>query len=259
VLTIGQFARMTRLSAKQLRTYDAAGLLKPARTDAETGYRYYHPGQLRTALTISLLRSLDIPLERIGELLVAGDDEAQALLSAEQERLHDEIAARQRAARSLARLSSDRDLMPHEVTTGTDPERHLIARTATTTSEALHRDSTELIDALVAELSPPPDKPVVGLYPVDLDGEFEIVVGIETGDAAAATVTLPAGAVARVLHTGPYDELPLAYYPLVAWAQERGHELRGPFRERYIDDPAHVSPDRLRTEVSIPITSPGGP
>ena len=143
---------MARLSAKQLRSYDAAGLLTPARTDADTGYRYYHPGQLRTALTISMLRSLDIPLERIGELLVAGDDEAQALPQDRAERCTDEIAARQRAARSLARLSSDRELMPHVVTTGSDPEVHLIARTATTTSEALYRDSTQLIDALIEEL-----------------------------------------------------------------------------------------------------------
>jgi DNA-binding transcriptional MerR regulator len=77
---------MARLSAKQLRAYDAAGLLAPARTDPETGYRYYHPRQVRTALTIAMLRSLDVPLERIRELLVAGDAEIQALLAGERAR-----------------------------------------------------------------------------------------------------------------------------------------------------------------------------
>lgn len=38
-MTIGQFARRTRLSYKALRLYDAMGLLQPAFVDADNGYR----------------------------------------------------------------------------------------------------------------------------------------------------------------------------------------------------------------------------
>ncbi|MDQ1012426.1 DNA-binding transcriptional MerR regulator [Streptomyces sp. V4I23] len=41
LLTIGRFARLCRLSVKQLRHYDEMGLLAPARVDAGSGYRYY--------------------------------------------------------------------------------------------------------------------------------------------------------------------------------------------------------------------------
>jgi protein phosphatase len=39
LLTIGAFARASRLSPKALRLYDELDLLRPARVDPDTGYR----------------------------------------------------------------------------------------------------------------------------------------------------------------------------------------------------------------------------
>ena len=44
LLTIGAFAKASRLSPKALRLYDELGLLPPARVDPMTGYRLYSPG-----------------------------------------------------------------------------------------------------------------------------------------------------------------------------------------------------------------------
>ncbi|CAM5401545.1 HTH merR-type domain-containing protein OS=Streptomyces aurantiogriseus OX=66870 GN=GCM10010251_39740 PE=4 SV=1 [Streptomyces aurantiogriseus] len=46
-LTIGAFAKACRLSPKALRLYDELELLRPARVDPDTGYRYYtgRPGR----------------------------------------------------------------------------------------------------------------------------------------------------------------------------------------------------------------------
>ena len=41
LLSIGVFARRSRLSMKALRLYDRLGLLKPADVDPENGYRRY--------------------------------------------------------------------------------------------------------------------------------------------------------------------------------------------------------------------------
>jgi protein phosphatase len=43
LLTIGTFAKASRLSPKALRLYDELGLLTPARVDPVTGYRLYAP------------------------------------------------------------------------------------------------------------------------------------------------------------------------------------------------------------------------
>jgi serine/threonine protein phosphatase PrpC len=64
-LTIGAFARASRLSPKALRLYDELELLRPARVDPATGYRYYRPDQLEQARLVAWLRRLGMPLARI--------------------------------------------------------------------------------------------------------------------------------------------------------------------------------------------------
>ncbi|MFE3146712.1 MerR family transcriptional regulator [Streptomyces sp. NPDC059218] len=65
LLTIGAFAKASRLSPKALRLYDELGLLPPARVDPVTGYRLYAPEQLEQARLVVWLRRLGMPLARI--------------------------------------------------------------------------------------------------------------------------------------------------------------------------------------------------
>jgi PPM family protein phosphatase len=65
LLTIGAFAKASRLSPKALRLYDELGLLAPARVDPVTGYRLYAPEQLGQARLVAWLRRLGMPLARI--------------------------------------------------------------------------------------------------------------------------------------------------------------------------------------------------
>ncbi|MER5209314.1 MerR family transcriptional regulator [Streptomyces sp. NPDC002838] len=68
LLTIGAFAKACRLSPKALRLYDELELLRPARVDPETGYRYYAVEQLERARLVAWLRRLGMPLARIREV-----------------------------------------------------------------------------------------------------------------------------------------------------------------------------------------------
>ncbi|MET7518892.1 MerR family transcriptional regulator [Streptomyces sp. NPDC005480] len=65
LLTIGAFAKASRLSPKALRLYDELGLLPPARVDPVTGYRLYAPEQLDQARLVAWLRRLGMSLTRI--------------------------------------------------------------------------------------------------------------------------------------------------------------------------------------------------
>jgi DNA-binding transcriptional MerR regulator len=49
LLSIGEFARLSQLSAKALRLYDELGLVPPARVDPGSGYRFYAVEQLDRA------------------------------------------------------------------------------------------------------------------------------------------------------------------------------------------------------------------
>src|SRR5215468_3319012 len=92
-LGIGDFSRMTHLSVKALRHYHDLGLLAPAEIDPGSGYRFYEPGQVRTAQVIRRLRELGMPLEEIREVLRAPDVPArQARLAAHLRRMESRLA-----------------------------------------------------------------------------------------------------------------------------------------------------------------------
>ena len=66
---IGEFAQIAQVSGRQLRFYDQLGLLRPAHTDQQTGYRYYSIRQLPRLNCILALKDLGLSLEQIGPLL----------------------------------------------------------------------------------------------------------------------------------------------------------------------------------------------
>lgn len=68
LVTIGQAAKQTGLSAKMIRHYEEAGLLKKAhRTDA--GYRLYNSQQLQQLSFIKQARTLGFSIAQVRSLL----------------------------------------------------------------------------------------------------------------------------------------------------------------------------------------------
>jgi DNA-binding transcriptional MerR regulator len=78
VLSIGEFARASGLTAKALRLYDELELLTPAEVDPSNGYRYYASEQVEQARLVARLRSAGVPLPRIAAIIGASTPEAAA-------------------------------------------------------------------------------------------------------------------------------------------------------------------------------------
>ena len=66
--SIQQLSRLAGVSTRTLRWYDQIGLLKPGRV-AESGYRYYGPGEVDRLQDILYYRALGVELARIKECL----------------------------------------------------------------------------------------------------------------------------------------------------------------------------------------------
>jgi DNA-binding transcriptional MerR regulator len=62
---VGEMAKQANINPKTLRYYDEIGLLKPAKINRETGYRYYTEGQRLLLHNILHLREMQIPIEKI--------------------------------------------------------------------------------------------------------------------------------------------------------------------------------------------------
>jgi DNA-binding transcriptional MerR regulator len=109
-IPIGRFARLSGLTVKALRHYDALGLLRPASVDPRSRHRRYAPAQLETARRIGRLRALDLPLERVAAVLAAPDG-GRALLAAYRRDVEARLARDQRILHRLVHLTGG-DEMP---------------------------------------------------------------------------------------------------------------------------------------------------
>lgn len=259
---IGEFARRTRLSVKQLRNYDELGLLAPAYVDPDSGYRYYHPRQARTAITIALLRSLDLPLAEIHAALVADPEQAGAIIGRQRGVVEERVERDLQILRSLDRLLGAEDLLAHEVELRQLPSIELIGLRRTCAATELDSAATGALDELFERLPSPEARAqaATGLYPLDLEGEVEFFVGVELGSNPVGPplerASLPATPAATTVHTGPPGEIRLAYFPLLAHLHERSIDPVGPVRETYLAAPPEVPAERAVTEVALPYVAP---
>jgi len=262
LLSIGSFGSRCRLSVKALRHYDDLGLLRPEHVDVATGYRYYDRRQAPIAIAIAVLRSLDVPLPVIRELLTRSDPAAMAeILAGERERRTREIARAETALRSIERLMRAGTVFPYEIALREEPAQTMLVVEGTTTAELHVATGTALAEELLARLrrlDRAVTGPIMCLLPPGPGDTLilQMCTAIADPPAGERVVTLPAGCVAVARHVGPYEEMGLADHALHAWVEERGLEPNGPIREVYLNDPARVAPEALETEVLLPVSRP---
>jgi DNA-binding transcriptional MerR regulator len=127
-VSIGEFARRSRLSPKALRLYDEMGLLVPARVDADSGYRFYGIDQLEPARLVAALRQLDVPLAEIKAILALSPEMAAQRIDAHWATAETEHSARRELARIIVdRLNGRRSVM-YDVQTREIPSRSILCR-----------------------------------------------------------------------------------------------------------------------------------
>lgn len=105
MFNIGDFAKHGRVSVRMLRHYDAIGLLRPARVDPASGYRFYEAAQLARLNRVIALKDLGFTLHQVLAVL---DDRVDAAELRGMLRLRRaELAAAMAAdARRLARVEA---------------------------------------------------------------------------------------------------------------------------------------------------------
>jgi DNA-binding transcriptional MerR regulator len=108
LLTIGQLARRSGLTAKALRYYDRIRLLAPAAVDQVTGVRHYKADQVPPATLIARLRAVDLPLDDVRRCL--GQADIRDVL----------LAHRTRLTSRATRIAGDLHELAHLIDDGVD-------------------------------------------------------------------------------------------------------------------------------------------
>lgn len=89
--SIGEAANMVGTTIETLRHYDRIGLLKPAKIDSESRYRYYTDTELIYLEVISFCRKNKMPLSEIKKLLNADFPEVISFLQSAERNIEIEI------------------------------------------------------------------------------------------------------------------------------------------------------------------------
>jgi DNA-binding transcriptional MerR regulator len=249
MLTIGGFASATQLSRKALLLYGEKGLLAPARVDPDSGYRYYDPAQVRTALLIGLLRRAGMSLAEVRSFL---EDPRPERLRAYEDRAAAEFADRQRILRYTHRLLEEATM--YEVLTRHVQEQRYVSRSKRVYVRDLDPFIAAAFDELAAAEAPAPSF-VLYRGPVndEDDGPVEVCVPRADGDAV-----LPEGEIAFTTIAGEQCAFPQilgAYEAVYGWARDNGRVVDGPAREIYVPNVGGGP----RMEIAVPLRNMSNP
>ncbi len=251
-ISIGEFARRSRLSVKALRLYDELEVLVPARVDQASGYRYYDVEQLETARLVVMLRQLDMPLAAIRELRACDPAVAAERIAAhwrEVESAHD--ARRELADYLVNRLSGKRSVM-YKVATREIPERTVLCLKRNVDEQGAWALGKEFIAILRERPLPKMEGREGAAFSIfwgevsaDSDGPVEWCKPIPESDAQAlashypeftlrteaahheAYVALPNDTLPGGPGGNPEVHLQLASEALRAWAEENAINVQG--------------------------------
>ncbi|MER5308359.1 MerR family transcriptional regulator [Streptomyces sp. NPDC002773] len=270
MFTIGDFARHGRVSVRMLRHYDAIGLLRPARVDPHSGYRFYTADQLARLNRVIALKDLGFTLEQVGAILDErlDADELRGMLRLRRAELETALAeARARLAQVGARLraiESEGRMSTQDVVVKKIP--------AVRVAE---------LSGVAASFGPQDIGPVIGPMYDELCGRLEAagVTGFGPGIAyyedagkgdgsvvVHAAMTVPEGTAAEgvqvrvlpgieeaatIVHRGSMDEILPTAQTLAAWIDTNDYRSAGHARELYLECPE--DPAGWVTEIQEPV------
>jgi DNA-binding transcriptional MerR regulator len=268
LLTIGEFARQTRLTPKALRIYDESGLLRPAEVDPAHGHRRYGAGQVRLARLIGMLRGAGMSLAGIRLLLGdLGQDGDRAVARLDQHL--SELEARHTSRRLLIRhihailREEDQPMFPIQT-------RHVPAQRVMSIQRRLRAPQT---DSFVSEARAAFASRLAGAAPAgpftlifhgivdhESDGPVEAILGCPDEVPASELIgirTEPAHDEAFTTITKAQWDYPaiLAAYDAVACSPEAssrpGSQLS--CREVYVAEPEAIGDDELICDIAFPL------
>ena len=268
---IGDFSRLSLVSVKALRYYDELGLLKPARVDEFTGYRYYSASQLTRLNRILAMKDMGLSLEQIALLLDKDltPDQIRGMLRLKQVELHQQLVDGQ--AR-LVRIEAWLQAFEQEVTMPAydvvlkkvAPLRVAQVRGVAPSMEQLGPTPGRLFGQLFGYISQHGATPVGPGMTLYYDTEYcerDISVGacmsfegsLNDGEQVKVGELPAVETMASVIHHGSFSTMNQAYNAILKWIETNGYHIRGSNRELNLEYERGGDQSKFVTEVQFPV------
>jgi DNA-binding transcriptional MerR regulator len=267
LLTIGQFARRSRLSPKALRLYERLGVLTPAHVDPTNGYRRYRQSQLPAARLVALLRRLDMPLARVAEVIAAPVPRGAALLASYWDEVEHRVASqRELAAYLRVRLiGKEGSFDMFEIRQRDVPEQVVLTEQRHITAGELPTWIPVAMDRLLKSaedhggVAGSPFVVYHGEVNEDSDGPVEVCVPVDPAREGAPNAAMrrePAHHEAYTRITKAQVEFPqilAAYEAVDQWIGANGRRMGDSPREVYFADWDAAGPNDEVCDVAFPL------
>ncbi len=268
---IGDFSRLSLVSVKALRYYDEFGLLKPARVDEFTGYRYYSANQLTRLNRILALKDMGLSLEQIALLLdnEPTPDQIRGMLRLKQVELHQQLVEGQaRLARIEAWLQAfgQEAIMPayDVVLKKVAPLRVAEVRGVAPSMEQLGPTLDHLFDQVmgyVSQQGATSVEPGITLYYDTEMRDHDLNVGactpfagsLNDGEQVKVHELSAVETMASVIHHGSFSSLNQAYNAISKWIEANGYSVSGPNRELNLEYERGGDQSKFVTEIQFPV------
>jgi len=252
---IGEFAQIAQVSGRQLRFYDQLGLLQPAHTDPETGYRYYSIRQLPRLNSILALKELGLSLEQIAPLLkdAISPTELRAMLTLKRAELERSLRAEEARLRHIesriAQIDRQGGIEGYDVVVksvpatpflalrcSSDSMDEVVSMIRTVAEEGGRQIKPALRDKLMVVARNDCDEDKLDLdIGFSLTRESNAVVRV-AGDLALRPSELPAvPAMATIVRPGTNAESHKSFGTVGSWIEANKYEIAGPCREVFLE------------------------
>ncbi|CAJ1194305.1 MerR family transcriptional regulator [Companilactobacillus crustorum] len=265
LFTIGQLAKLFNTKVPTLRYYDEVGLLKPARVDPQTHYRYYTTEQFERLNVITYLRTLDLPLDAIRDFFEARDtSKLEAMLREQKSQVKKQITILENIEQIIdARLTQVEDAMHSSL------EKIEIIKLPAIPIISLRENyrSNEDIEFPISILRQRYDvNKNIFLGKVALtisqkrlqnykfDEYTSLLLILEPGDNNQTNEYLQAGRYLRIRFHGTHDTAPVQYQKLIDYCSDHHYQVVGDAVETTLIDYG-ITDDLSKyvTEIRIPI------
>jgi DNA-binding transcriptional MerR regulator len=266
---IGDFSRIARVSARQLRFYEEIGLFRPAHADPQTGYRSYRASQLAELNRIVVLKDLGFSLERIGEILRAGvgPGELRNLLLARRnevvQKLEEEGQRLRHIETRIAQIETQGALSADDVVVRAEPARAFLSLRRTVGSfgaaRALIAELRELAGGLLPagmarQLVAVAHSPAFEAEALDVEFGYAIEKPVPVSHPVLRLRELEAEAhMAVCVRVGLPEDAHLVTAKVGEFLETGGYSLAGPGREVFLAPPDPARMHESVVEMQFPV------
>lgn len=229
LLSIGELAKICKVSHKTLRYYDQFGLLKPALVNQNNNYRFYKESQITRLTAIKQLQELGISLEDISTFYNQNTtstifNNLNHLLETQEASIENELALLADKLKKIQMMKSHYEEIienlsinvPETILIKELPDRTIIYKEYNGEySSSIFRDTYKMIlDFIQAQgidfsniCSPPLAIKTYSPNSQQVNLKIGYAIKSSLGFEAFQKITLPAGQYACILHNGNYDSL----------------------------------------------------